>query len=333
MDKDVTEDRLKSNFTTEELARLGKIYPVHDDLVKALEQFHEHKKNPKVGPNELKAFKSMLFEADNVEDAEDEDAEDEDEDEDDGGYDEPDGNCRWCGSDKFDEVGNEMLLCDRCDAEYHLQCLDPVLDEVPEGEWLCPDCVEKKNPELLEIETFCTRLNVLRMQMVEYEATKKRADILDDEKFEILGAVLKNQGSSVSNEEFRRRGGFQKTFEEKYWSLFEPSQWPPKRVIQVNEMQELCPEKYAKFQEDRKMLRKKYLKFKDTVYGEKGFEQIMRELMKTNPFFKEPTKHEQELKSLLSELAETDLTDEEWKQAQEKLKEVKKRKGLGGFPV
>ena len=34
-----------------------------------------------------------------------------------------------------------MLLCDNCDTGWHIYCLDPPLDEVPEGQWLCPDCV------------------------------------------------------------------------------------------------------------------------------------------------------------------------------------------------
>ncbi|KAK3246820.1 hypothetical protein CYMTET_43656 [Cymbomonas tetramitiformis] len=34
----------------------------------------------------------------------------------------------------------EMLLCDACNKGYHLWCLTPALDEVPEGEWLCPRC-------------------------------------------------------------------------------------------------------------------------------------------------------------------------------------------------
>lgn len=33
-----------------------------------------------------------------------------------------------------------MLLCDRCEAGYHLDCLDPPLVEVPVGDWYCPNC-------------------------------------------------------------------------------------------------------------------------------------------------------------------------------------------------
>jgi len=35
---------------------------------------------------------------------------------------------------------HEMLLCDRCEAGYHLDCLTPALSEVPSGDWFCPEC-------------------------------------------------------------------------------------------------------------------------------------------------------------------------------------------------
>jgi len=36
-----------------------------------------------------------------------------------------------------------MLLCDKCNDGYHLQCLDPPLFSVPKGDWLCPVCLAK----------------------------------------------------------------------------------------------------------------------------------------------------------------------------------------------
>lgn len=39
------------------------------------------------------------------------------------------------------EESGELLLCDTCTLSFHLQCLDPPLDEAPEGEWSCPKCV------------------------------------------------------------------------------------------------------------------------------------------------------------------------------------------------
>ncbi|KAF8991061.1 regulator of chromosome condensation 1/beta-lactamase-inhibitor protein II [Cyathus striatus] len=45
--------------------------------------------------------------------------------------------CAKCGKDDGDP-----LACDKCDAPWHLQCLDPPLPSVPEGEWFCPYCEE-----------------------------------------------------------------------------------------------------------------------------------------------------------------------------------------------
>ncbi|MCE3215197.1 hypothetical protein HAX54_001239 [Datura stramonium] len=50
------------------------------------------------------------------------------------------GICKVCGMDK-DDVN--VLLCDRCDSEYHTYCLDPPLVKVPDGKWYCPVCEAK----------------------------------------------------------------------------------------------------------------------------------------------------------------------------------------------
>lgn len=34
-----------------------------------------------------------------------------------------------------------LLLCDRCDQGYHMDCLDPPIDEVPIEDWFCPQCL------------------------------------------------------------------------------------------------------------------------------------------------------------------------------------------------
>lgn len=38
------------------------------------------------------------------------------------------------------QQGGEIILCDTCPKAYHLVCLDPELDEAPEGKWSCPTC-------------------------------------------------------------------------------------------------------------------------------------------------------------------------------------------------
>jgi hypothetical protein len=45
--------------------------------------------------------------------------------------------CQGCGSTRSPST---MLLCDRCNAGWHLKCLEPPLQGVPEGLWFCPGC-------------------------------------------------------------------------------------------------------------------------------------------------------------------------------------------------
>jgi hypothetical protein len=38
------------------------------------------------------------------------------------------------------------VTCERCEAVYHLNCLDPPLKVPPRAEWICPGCIEEKGP-------------------------------------------------------------------------------------------------------------------------------------------------------------------------------------------
>ena len=40
--------------------------------------------------------------------------------------------------------GNPMVLCDACDAGWHLRCMAPPLAAVPEGDWFCPACLHEQ---------------------------------------------------------------------------------------------------------------------------------------------------------------------------------------------
>ncbi|KAJ0966679.1 hypothetical protein J5N97_023596 [Dioscorea zingiberensis] len=46
--------------------------------------------------------------------------------------------CEQCKSGLHGEV---MLLCDRCDKGWHLHCLSPPLESVPQGNWYCLECI------------------------------------------------------------------------------------------------------------------------------------------------------------------------------------------------
>ncbi|KDO20307.1 hypothetical protein SPRG_14442 [Saprolegnia parasitica CBS 223.65] len=47
--------------------------------------------------------------------------------------------CSVCKSVDGDD-DDALLVCDRCDNEIHLACLDPPLEATPDGEWFCPYC-------------------------------------------------------------------------------------------------------------------------------------------------------------------------------------------------
>ena len=57
--------------------------------------------------------------------------------------------CAICeeGYDFEDEKQSPMLECHRCVGGFHLNCLDPPLGEVPQGEWICPNCFLGEAPK------------------------------------------------------------------------------------------------------------------------------------------------------------------------------------------
>ena len=66
--------------------------------------------------------------------------------------------CNFCGDDPMIKVccfcacrvcfgkhhQTKLLLCDRCDDEYHTFCLDPPLKAVPKKKWFCPSCAHSE---------------------------------------------------------------------------------------------------------------------------------------------------------------------------------------------
>jgi hypothetical protein len=70
--------------------------------------------------------------------------------------------CHVCGSAKNEE---RMILCDVCDAGYHLDCVVPKLKKVPDGDWICPDCArQKKGTRKTEQERRGARAGKMRLE-------------------------------------------------------------------------------------------------------------------------------------------------------------------------
>lgn len=55
------------------------------------------------------------------------------------------------------QQGGEIILCDTCPKAYHLVCLDPELEDTPEGKWSCPHCESEggQEPDEDEHQEFC----------------------------------------------------------------------------------------------------------------------------------------------------------------------------------
>ncbi|CAM0946371.1 unnamed protein product [Alopecurus aequalis] len=58
-----------------------------------------------------------------------------------------DGVCKVCGIDRDDD---SVLLCDKCDSEYHTYCLNPPLARIPQGNWYCPSCTPGQKKSRLD---------------------------------------------------------------------------------------------------------------------------------------------------------------------------------------
>ncbi|XP_071548739.1 chromodomain-helicase-DNA-binding protein Mi-2 homolog [Panulirus ornatus] len=53
------------------------------------------------------------------------------------------------------QQGGEIILCDTCPKAYHLVCLEPELEEAPEGKWSCPTCEAEGVKEEDEHMEYC----------------------------------------------------------------------------------------------------------------------------------------------------------------------------------
>ena len=83
--------------------------------------------------------------------------------------------CRHCGcyacGGKSDP--DKQLLCDECDMAYHLGCLDPPLESVPEeDEWYCPECKNDENAVIRAGEKL--RFNKKKAKMMSKKSDCKR---------------------------------------------------------------------------------------------------------------------------------------------------------------
>jgi len=59
----------------------------------------------------------------------------------------------YCETCKSGEDEENMLLCDGCNLGFHMKCLIPQLENIPEGDWFCLSCIEMKKRRLKRNKT------------------------------------------------------------------------------------------------------------------------------------------------------------------------------------
>ena len=64
--------------------------------------------------------------------------------------------CRHCG-DMAD--GQDCLVCDSCEATYHVSCIEPAAKEMPHKSWYCANCTASGSGSTHENCGVCERLN------------------------------------------------------------------------------------------------------------------------------------------------------------------------------
>jgi hypothetical protein len=187
--------------------------------------------------------------------------------------------CEMCGE-KDDP--DRTLLCDKCNGAFHMECLDPPLTDVPDGEWLCPQCTDPE--QWAKIMALQEKEQVLFTLLVtdhpEYECWTKRvtdadreADDLKKNALEIQKTLLKVVGVTQSLD------ADGSTSEHRYWALHKQETWPEPLVAKLLEYKEFPPKVLNLFS-NMKELQETYLAFEE----KKTFIKEILENMSNNPW-------------------------------------------------
>ncbi|XP_066276304.1 PHD and RING finger domain-containing protein 1-like isoform X1 [Branchiostoma lanceolatum] len=117
---------------------------------------------------------------------------------------------------------DRMLLCDSCDAGYHMECLTPPLDAVPIEEWFCPHCAppessreeEEEEPQTILLPVLPVRRAIARTMASErvrarvsrVRAARSRAQPSGSRPVSRRGRGRSARGRSTSRSTSRGRG-------------------------------------------------------------------------------------------------------------------------------
>lgn len=125
---------------------------------------------------------------------------------------EKEANCTKCGQSDHPEW---ILLCDRCDAGWHANCVKPPLMVIPEGEWFCPPCdhvsslsdylssvidLTRLNPSFVLQTTLLERLQE-RLEAYEFLLKEKEAELIRRKEQELEAKIAREEAEKQALQE------------------------------------------------------------------------------------------------------------------------------------
>ena len=116
--------------------------------------------------------------------------------------------CHACQT-GFEEETENMLLCDGCDCAYHIHCLDPPLLSIPDGDWYCSFCTQRRKSAFQKCCKFChdakIPLQVCRVDLEHYDTPWNESPPLESPIK--LPKVKKERKSDDTKRGQKRKGG------------------------------------------------------------------------------------------------------------------------------
>ncbi len=104
-----------------------------------------------------------------------------------------------------------MILCDGCDDAYHLMCLNPPLNEIPEGDWYCAICEHQKLCKFLLENLELAEKHFKQLEMAKNKSIMQRSNRIAD-----IGANLDNLFNKKPNNSNHKRKQEKKSYNDEF---------------------------------------------------------------------------------------------------------------------
>ena len=71
----------------------------------------------------------------------------------------------------YEDDDVKLIICDECNEGFHIYCLDPPIEEIPDEAFFCKDCIQKKQMEKQRLEK--EKKEVLKSKKIEERINAK----------------------------------------------------------------------------------------------------------------------------------------------------------------